>query len=171
MNWWKTANNRINETAPPSWKSAAKRNTSMFERYSDDEVSKILHRAYKAGASQVIIDALETELDRREIEDDDPSGGEEETSWTGLGIEELMRQAAQWGRTENLSPAQLGAHIRRDGDFAVMSGGSPLATVSDAELGQEAYDAVQAYEKRIAVIRNRMSTRAGIPSMKEEEKQ
>ena len=169
MNWWKTANNRINETAPPSWKSAAKRNTSMLERYSDDEVRKILHRAYKAGASQVIIDALETELDRREIEDDDPSGGEEETSWTGLGIEELMWQAARRGRTENMSPAQLGAHIRRDGDFAVMSGASPLATVSDAELGQEAYDAVQAHEKRIAVIRNRMSTRAGIPSMKEEE--
>ena len=168
MNWWKTANNHIKETAPPSWKSAAKRNTSMFERYSDDEVRKILHRAYKAEASQVIIDALETELDRREREDDDPSGGDE-TSWTGLGIEELMWQAARRGRTENMSPAQLGAHIREDGDFAVMTGGSPLATVSDAELGQEAYDAVQAYEKRIAVIRNRMSTRAGIPSMKEEE--
>jgi hypothetical protein len=140
---------------------------SRFARYSDDEVRKILDRAYKAGAPQGIIDTLETELDRREREDDDPSGGDDEPnrSNTGFGIEELMQQAARRGRIENLSPAQLGAEIRRDGDIPE----SPLATVSDAELGQEAYDALRAYEKRIAVMRNRISTRAGIQFMKEEQ--
>ena len=167
MNWLKTANNHTKKTDPSSEKSAAKRDASRFGKHSDDEVEKILDRAYEAGASQVIIDALETELDRREREDDDPSGGDAEPdrSHTGFGIEELMRQSARRGRIENLSPAQLGSEIRRDGDIPE----SPLATVSDAELGQEAYDALQAYEKRIAVMRNRISTRAGIQFMKEEQ--
>jgi len=171
MNWWKTANNHMKETDPSSGKSAAERDASRFAKYSDDEVRKILDRAYKAGAPQGIIDTLETELDRREREDDDPSGGDDEPnrSHTGFGIEYLMQQAARRGRIENLSPAQLGAEIRRDGDFAVITQASPLVTVSDAELGQEAYDALRAQEERIAVIRNRMSTQAGIHSMKEEE--
>jgi hypothetical protein len=145
---------------PAKAMSAEKIAASRFGKYSDDEVRKILDRAYKAGAPQGIIDTLETELDRREREDDDPSGGDDEPnrSNTGFGIEELMQQAARRGRIENLSPAQLGAEIRRDGDIPE----SPLATVSDAELGQEAYDALRAYEKRIAVMRNRISTRAGI---------
>jgi hypothetical protein len=153
----------MKETPPPSGKSTAEIDASRFEKYSDDEVRKILDRAYKAGAPQGIIDTLETELDRREREDDDPSGGDDEPnrSNTGWGIEELMWQSARRGRTENLSPAQLGAEIRIDGDFAVMTQASPLATVSDDELGQEAYDALRAHEERIAVIRNRMSTRPG----------
>jgi len=158
MNWWKTANNHTKNTAPSSGKSTAKIDASRFGKYSDDEVRKILDRAYKAGAPQGIIDTLETELDRREREDDDPSGGDDEPnrSHTGFGIEELMQQAARRGRIENLSPAQLGAEIRRDGDIPE----SPLAAVSDAELGQEAYDALRAYEKRIAVMRNRISTQS-----------
>ena len=153
MNWWKTANSNTEGTTSASGGGDA----SRFARYTDDEVRKILDRAYKAGAPQGIIDELETELDRRESEEDDPSGGDDEPSRsnTGYGIEELMLQLARRGRNENMSPAQLGAEIRRDGDFAVMTGASPLETVSDAELGQEAYDALRAYEARIAAMRGR----------------
>jgi len=134
-----------------------------FGGYTDREVGELLDRAYRAGAPQGIIDMLETELDLREREEDDPSGGDDEPNRSnmGLGVEELMRQAALRGRNENMSPAQLGAEIRRDGDFAVMTNAIPLATVSDAELGQEAYDALQAHEDRISAIRRRMSTGAG----------
>jgi len=162
MNWWKIANNHMKDTTPPSGNDNSKIDANRFARYTDDEVRKILDRAYKANAPQGIIDELETELDRREREEDDPSGGDDEPNRSnmGYGIEELMRQAALRGRMENMSPAQLGAEIRTDGDFAVMTQASPLATVSDAELGQEAYDALRAHEERIAAIRGRMSNRA-----------
>jgi len=134
----------------------------IIAQLNDDELRQLIDYAYEVNAIQSDIDALETELDRREVEDDDPSGGEEkeggeeEREWTGIGLEELMRQAAQQGRRDNLTPEQLGASIRNDGDFAVMSQSEALASVTDAELGQEAYDALALHEQRINHMRKRL---------------
>jgi len=158
-----TIRQEMGGATPTPGGSGAEIDAGRFTGYTDREVGEMLDHAYMAGAPQGIIDMLETELDLREREEDDPSGGDDEPNRSnmGLGVEELMRQAALRGRNENMSPAQLGAEIRRDGDFAVMTGAIPLATVSDAELGQEAYDALQAHEDRISAIRRRMSTDAG----------
>jgi hypothetical protein len=133
----------------------------IIAQLTDDEVRQLLDYAYEVDAVQTDIDALETELDKREVEEDDPSGGDDEPtrSSTGLGIEELIRQVAQQGRRDNLSAEQLGAAIRNDGDLAALWQLSVADGVTDAELGAEAYAALDAQEARVQAIKDRMARR------------
>jgi hypothetical protein len=129
-----------------------------FEKYTDEELGGLLDHYYEVGAPQEVLDALETELDRREVEEDDPSGGDDEPtrSTTGVGVESLIREWAVRGLSEGYSNADLGRAIRRDGDLRVMTGFSVAKGVTDEELGREAYAALRAHQNRISKMRKRL---------------
>jgi hypothetical protein len=138
----------------------------LIAQLTDSEVRELADYAYEVGAIQSDLDALETELDKREVEEDDPSGGEETISpfggevipqiTTGYGVEELMRQAATLARQEGYTTQQLGEYIRTSGDFAMLTQMSPRPEVTDEELGREAFAALEAHEARLATMRERL---------------
>ena len=123
----------------------------------DEEVEQLADYAYDVGATQEDIDLIETEVDRRFREEDDPAGEPDTT--TGIGIEELLRDEAKRARQDGLSNAQLGEYIRNSAEFAIITQAAVQQGITDEQLGSEAYAALDAQEARVQSIKDRMARR------------
>ncbi len=123
----------------------------------DEEVEQLSDYAYDVGATQEDIDLIETEVDRRFREEDDPAGEPDTT--TGIGIEELLRDEAKRARQDGLSNAQLGEAIRNNAEFSIITQAAVQEGITDEQIGAEAYAALEAQEARVQAIKDRMARR------------